>query len=195
MVYRVFCMERGFEVFAGEQVVPVGVTVSLTVVGIQGMGVRYGRWVGTACIDNLETTQDIARGDSILLAVWSEYSFGCSALPRRDWCLFKHPLLSLLSSSALYLDTWLLCIKIACSRQTLRRLTAPTPPCPRPKTTYQIWMAPVTSSNTSWNPSLLPSRDFPLVPTCSHTPQSSLGTSSRLISFGINWFSIEVKAI
>ena len=69
---------------------------------------------------NLETAQDIARRDSILLAVRSEYSFGQSSLPRWDWRLFKHPLLSLFASSLHYRDAWLLCVKTARSRQ-LRR--------------------------------------------------------------------------
>jgi hypothetical protein len=56
---------------------------------------------------NLETAQDLARRDSILQAVRSEYAFGRSGLPRRDWHLFKRPLMSLLASSLHYLDAWL----------------------------------------------------------------------------------------
>jgi hypothetical protein len=79
---------------------------------------------------NLETAQDIAWRDSILLAVQSEYSFGRSTLPRRDWRLFKHPLLSLLSSSLHYLDAWLLRVKTAHSRQTRRTADSANPSVP-----------------------------------------------------------------
>jgi hypothetical protein len=57
---------------------------------------------------NLEMAQDLARRDSIILSVRSEYAFGRSGRPRRDWRLFKRPLVSLLTSSLHYLDAWLL---------------------------------------------------------------------------------------
>jgi hypothetical protein len=66
---------------------------------------------------NIETAQDLARCDSIKSAVSSEYAFGRSGLPRRDWRLFKRPLRSLLESSLHYLDAWLLRVRTARSRQ------------------------------------------------------------------------------
>jgi hypothetical protein len=69
---------------------------------------------------DLETAQDIARRESILAAVRSEYSVGRSSLPRRDWRHFQCPLLSILSSSLHYLDAWLLRVKTAHSRQVRR---------------------------------------------------------------------------
>jgi hypothetical protein len=71
---------------------------------------------------NLETAQNLAQRDSILLAVCSEYAVGRSGLPRRDWRLFKRPLLYILASLLHYLDTWLLRVKTACARH--RRQTA-----------------------------------------------------------------------
>jgi hypothetical protein len=69
---------------------------------------------------NLETAQDIARCESILAAVRSEYSVSWSSLPRQDWRLFQCPLLSILSGSLHYLDAWLLRVKTARSRQARR---------------------------------------------------------------------------
>jgi hypothetical protein len=69
---------------------------------------------------NLETAQDLARHDSILLAIRSVYTFGRAGLPRRDWHLFQRPLLSLLDSSLHYLDAWLHRVKIARSRHGRR---------------------------------------------------------------------------
>jgi hypothetical protein len=69
---------------------------------------------------NLETAQDLARRDSILIQVRSEYSFGRAGLPRRDWRLFKRPLLSLLDTSLHYLDAWLLRVTTARLRQSRR---------------------------------------------------------------------------
>jgi hypothetical protein len=57
---------------------------------------------------NLETAQDLMRHDSILLTVRSEYATSRIGLPRRDWLLFKCPLLTLLETSPHYLDAWLL---------------------------------------------------------------------------------------
>jgi hypothetical protein len=60
---------------------------------------------------NLETAQDLARKESILLTVRSEYAFGRSGLPHRDWHLFRRPLLSLLLDSSMhYLDGWLVSV-------------------------------------------------------------------------------------
>ena len=62
-----------------------------------------------------------------MLAVCSEYAFGWSSLPRRDWRLFKRPLLSTLLSS---LHTWLLLrVQTACSSQEsqTRRRRSPNP--------------------------------------------------------------------
>jgi hypothetical protein len=72
---------------------------------------------------NSVTAQDLARRDSILQAVRSEYATGRVGLPRRDWCLFKRPLLTLLETSPQYLDAWLLRVTIARARQS-RRLAA-----------------------------------------------------------------------
>ena len=69
---------------------------------------------------HLETAQDIARRDATMLAVRSEYAFGRSGLPRRDWRLFKRPLISILSSSLHYMDAWILRVEIARARK-LRR--------------------------------------------------------------------------
>jgi hypothetical protein len=70
---------------------------------------------------NLEMAQYLARCDLIKSAVLSEYVFGRSGLPRCDWRLFKHLLLSLLESSLHHLDAWLLLrVKTACSRQDRR---------------------------------------------------------------------------
>lgn len=67
---------------------------------------------------NLETTQDLAQHNYILLAVYSEYSFGRSGLPHWDWHLFKAPLMSILVRSSLhYLDAWLLHFKTAHGQQ------------------------------------------------------------------------------
>ena len=52
-----------------------------------------------------------------MLAVCSEYAFGWSSLPRRDWRLFKRPLLSTLSSSLHYMEAWLLLVQTARSRE------------------------------------------------------------------------------
>jgi hypothetical protein len=66
---------------------------------------------------NQETAQDFAECNSILLAVRAEYSFGRSGLPHRDWHLFKCPLTSLLASSLHYIDTLLIHVHTAHSRQ------------------------------------------------------------------------------
>jgi len=86
---------------------------------------------------NVETAQDIACGDVIMLAIRSEYTFGWSGLPRRDWCLFKPPFLSTLSSSLHYMDAWLLRVQTARSRKVRRDADALNPAIPPPKTTYQ----------------------------------------------------------
>jgi hypothetical protein len=57
---------------------------------------------------NLETAQDIVRREALVLAISSEYAFGRSGLPQRDWRLFNRPLLSTLASSLHYLEAWLL---------------------------------------------------------------------------------------
>jgi hypothetical protein len=69
---------------------------------------------------HVETAQDIARRDAIMLAVRSEYAFGRSGLPRRDWRLFKRPLISLLASSLHYMDAWLLRVHTARLRKERR---------------------------------------------------------------------------
>jgi hypothetical protein len=69
---------------------------------------------------NLEMAQDLAQKESILLAVCSEYAFGRSGLPRRDWRQFRRPLLSLLDSSMHYLDAWLVHVVNARARQARR---------------------------------------------------------------------------
>ena len=43
---------------------------------------------------HVETAQDIACHNAIMLPTPLEYAFGLSGLPRRDWRLFKGPLLS-----------------------------------------------------------------------------------------------------
>jgi hypothetical protein len=74
---------------------------------------------------NTETAQDQARHrQSVLLAVRSEYAFGCAGLPRRDWHMFTCPLSSLLARSLHYLDAWLLRVTTACHRQTRRVASA-----------------------------------------------------------------------
>jgi hypothetical protein len=74
---------------------------------------------------NLETAQHLACRDLVLLAVLrSEYAFSHVGLPRGDWRLFKHPLLSLLDSGSLhYLDAWLLRITRSCQNQRLKVIT------------------------------------------------------------------------
>jgi hypothetical protein len=54
-------------------------------------------------------------------------------------------------------------------------LRPPTPLCPLRKKIYPPWMALVASSDTSWNPSPLTSRDSPLTPPCFHTTHIFLG--------------------
>jgi hypothetical protein len=76
---------------------------------------------------NIETAQDIARRDTIMQAVRSEYSFGRAGLPRRDWRLFKRPLHSTLASSLHYMDAWLLRVQIARSRHERREADALNP--------------------------------------------------------------------
>ena len=49
---------------------------------------------GITVTKHLETAQDIACPNAIMLAVCSEYAIGRSGLPHRDWRLFKCPLLS-----------------------------------------------------------------------------------------------------
>jgi hypothetical protein len=69
---------------------------------------------------NLETAQDIVRGEALVLAISSEYAFGRSGLPQRDWRLFNRPLLSALASSLHYLEAWLLRVQTARSRKDRR---------------------------------------------------------------------------
>jgi len=69
---------------------------------------------------HVETTQDVARREAIMLAVRSEHAFGRSGLPSRDWGLFQRPLLSLLTSSLCYLDAWLPRVQTARSRKDRR---------------------------------------------------------------------------
>jgi hypothetical protein len=76
---------------------------------------------------NLESAQDIARRDDIIRNVRSEYAFGRSGLPRRDWRLFKRPLRSLLGSSSHYLDAWLLRVTTARARQVRRQAEVTNP--------------------------------------------------------------------
>jgi hypothetical protein len=47
-------------------------------------------------------------------------AFGKSGLPRRDWRLFKRPLISALASSVHCMDAWLLRVQTACSRKDRR---------------------------------------------------------------------------
>ena len=68
----------------------------------------------------VETAQDVARREAIMLAVRSERAFGKSGLPRRDWRLFKRPLVSLLTSSLHRMDAWLLRVQTARSRKDRR---------------------------------------------------------------------------
>ena len=76
---------------------------------------------------HLETAQDIARREATMLAVRSEYAFGRSGLPRRDWRLFRRPLLSTLSSSLRYMDAWLLRVETARARKIRRGAEALNP--------------------------------------------------------------------
>jgi hypothetical protein len=69
---------------------------------------------------NLETAQDIVRPEALVLAISSEYAFGCSGLPQWDWRLFNRPLLSTLASSLHYLEAWLLWVQTARSRKDRR---------------------------------------------------------------------------
>ena len=82
---------------------------------------------GITVTKHLEMAQDIACRNAIMLAVRSEYAFGRSGLPRRDWRLFKRPLLSTLSSSLHYMDTRLLRVQTAPSRKVRRDANALNP--------------------------------------------------------------------
>jgi hypothetical protein len=71
---------------------------------------------------NLETAQDIARREALVIAISSEHAFGRSGLPQRD-C----PLLSTLASSLHYLEAWLLWVQTARSRKDRRDEDASNP--------------------------------------------------------------------
>jgi hypothetical protein len=62
---------------------------------------------------HLETAQDVARREALVLAISSEHAFGRSGLPQRDWCLFDRPLLSTLASLLHYLEAWFLRVQTA----------------------------------------------------------------------------------
>jgi hypothetical protein len=76
---------------------------------------------------NLETAQDIARHEALVLAISSEHAFGCSGLPQRHWHLFNRPLLSALTSSLHCLEAWLLWVQTARSRKDRRDADATNP--------------------------------------------------------------------
>jgi hypothetical protein len=76
---------------------------------------------------HLETTQEVARREELVIAISSEYAFGRSGLPLRDWRLFNRPLLSTLASSLHYLEAWLLRVQTARSRKNRRDADATNP--------------------------------------------------------------------
>jgi hypothetical protein len=76
---------------------------------------------------HLETAQDIARKEELVLAISSEYASGRSGLPIRDWRLFNRPLLSTLASSLHCLEAWLLRVQTARSRKDRRDADATNP--------------------------------------------------------------------
>ena len=63
----------------------------------------------------------------MMLAVCLEYAFGRSGPPRRDWRLFKRPLLSTLSSSLHYMDAWLFWVETVHARNIRRDAEALNP--------------------------------------------------------------------
>ena len=83
------------------------------------------------CLSRGETL-GVARREAIMLAVRSEGAFGKSGLPRRDWGLFKRPLVSLLASSLHRMDS-----KLRAQGKTEEMQKLLTLPSTRPDTTHQ----------------------------------------------------------
>jgi hypothetical protein len=138
---------------------------------------------------NNETTQDVARRNSILLAVRDEYAFGRSGLPHRDWRLFQRPLLSILASSLYYLDVWLLRVHTARARHDKRAMEANDPAVTTtaeehlpnmagPRQLFDHFLASVSppSSRPPPCPSLLSSHFTPLSGTYTYVPYGSAST-------------------
>jgi hypothetical protein len=77
---------------------------------------------------NLEMAQDLAQCDLIKSAVRSEYAFGRSGLPRRDWHLFKRPFLSLLETPCITLMPGFFALRQHALDRTEELLMTLTPP-------------------------------------------------------------------
>ena len=131
----------------------------------------------------VETAQDVARREAIMLAVRSERAFGKSGLPRRDWRLFKRPLVSLLASSLHGTDAcWLLRVQAARSRKDRQDAEALDPSVNAAGDNSPSMNGPRCILQQLLKPTAQPWSPQPRSPpTCSHLEISLQGTLMSLV--------------